>query len=91
MTRKIDNLLIYHKLFFQVCTLSASEESAKKLAIKEREECLQELVELRAIAEAHDDVIQQFHLLLAANHQGDATSRQIFNDMVRECCLPIPT
>ncbi|CAB05025.1 PDZ domain-containing protein [Caenorhabditis elegans] len=80
----ITHLKAISNVFTQVCTLSASEESAKKLAIKEREECLQELVELRAIAEAHDDVIQQFHLLLAANHQGDATSRQIFNDMKQE-------
>lgn len=73
--------------FTQVCTIATTEEAAKHIALKERDEAVLELTEVQAKAEAHDDVIQQFHLILAADNQrnhSDMTSMQIFDKMTEE-------
>lgn len=83
----IAHLKTISSAFNQVCTLSNTEESSKDLALRERDEAITELTDLRAKAAAHDDIIQQFHLLLAANNQrnhSDLTSLQIFDNMCNE-------
>lgn len=73
--------------FTQVCYVAVTEEAAKHVAITERDEAIEELVHVQGKAYAHDDVIQQFHLLLAADNQrnhSDLTSMQIFDKMARE-------
>lgn len=74
-------------LFSQACALATTEESGKILAIRERDNLLEELTEMKAKAEAHDDVIEQFHLILAADNQrnhADLPSQMIFDKMCEE-------
>ncbi|CAL2027436.1 unnamed protein product [Caenorhabditis brenneri] len=73
--------------FTQVCYHVATEEAAKNVAIKERDEAIEELLQVQEKAVAHDDLIKQLHLLLAADNQrnhSDLTSMQIFEKMAKE-------
>ncbi|UMM14779.1 hypothetical protein L5515_002453 [Caenorhabditis briggsae] len=77
----ITHLKTISNCFTQVCTIAITEESEKNTVIEENRESKEKCIELEAKANAHDDVIAQYHLLLNADHlrKSDEFSLEMFS------------
>ncbi|CAI2295332.1 unnamed protein product [Caenorhabditis sp. 36 PRJEB53466] len=82
----ITHLKAMSNVFTQACTAMVTEEAAKTEALRERDDTLAAMTDLKAKADSHDDVIHQLHLLLAAQSRNstDHTSVVIFDKMCDE-------
>ncbi|PIC53669.1 hypothetical protein B9Z55_003280 [Caenorhabditis nigoni] len=77
----VTHLKTISNCFTQVCTIAITEESEKITVIEQNRESKEKCIEMEAKVNAHDDVINQYHLLLSADHlqKADEFSLEMFS------------